>query len=150
MGKRVKVALLIAVIAAISLWAVVAQAQTPPMTPQELAKYVQNLKSEPTLQEIFNMLGYGYINVATDESGLELFPTISGEYHQKLCVEYAGYGPYTSSGWYVAGSPNDTTRLFSGRALLSPSVSCRCPCRLAGDVGLYVCIAIASFFQCKT
>lgn len=114
MGKRAKVLVAIALVAAISLWAVFAQAQTPPMTPQELAKYARGLKAELSLQQILNNLGYSYINVATDETGIELFPIIAGGYYEILYAEVAGYAPFTSSGWYPEGAPADTHIVFTG------------------------------------
>jgi hypothetical protein len=68
---------------------------------------------EPSLQEILDGLGYS-INVSTDETGIELWPVVDLLYMEIMYAEVAHYAPFTSSGWYKAHSPNDTTIIFIG------------------------------------
>ena len=68
---------------------------------------------EPTLQEILDGLGYG-ITVATDETGIELWPVMDELYCEIMYAEVAYYAPHTASGWYEKHSPNDTTVIFVG------------------------------------
>ena len=71
---------------------------------------------EPTLQEILDSLGYD-IDVENDKLPTEIWEVISGQYSEVMLAEVAGYSDQTASGWYVAGSPDDTTVIFTGESV---------------------------------
>jgi len=86
----------------------------PAQISSELQDSLKNSpKDEPTLQQVLDDLGYN-IDVEDDRLPTEIWVAIAGQYSQVMMAELAGCGPLTSSGWYVAGSPDDSTVIFRG------------------------------------
>lgn len=70
---------------------------------------------EPSLQQILNSAGYSYINVATDETGIETFQVVRGAtYRARLLAEYSAMAAGSSFGWYQVGNPGRRALVFGG------------------------------------
>ncbi len=68
---------------------------------------------EPTLQEIFDDLGYD-IDADADELGIETFCALPGQNLATIIIEVAGSSTTANSGWYVAGDSSTLYQIFSG------------------------------------
>jgi hypothetical protein len=77
----------------------------------ELLDSLSRSKGEPSLQEILDDLGYN-IDVENDKLPTEIWEVIAGQYSEIMLAEVAEYSDQTASGWYAAGSPDDTTIIF--------------------------------------
>ncbi|MCX6831780.1 MAG: hypothetical protein NT028_06525, partial [candidate division Zixibacteria bacterium] len=92
--------------------------------------------NELSLQQIFNDLGYGYINVATQETGIETWCVLPGQNLATMVIEVAGSATTAKSGWYVANNPTPLNQLFDGTAV--PGSSASFSVSGSGSIGFYM------------